>query len=633
MNKLHDREYRINIDPRILELLGPSLYTNIYYVLAELIANAYDANASNVYIIEKEGCIIVEDDGVGMSYEKGDIKKYLNVAVETRTTKEDVYVEGTSRKRIGRKGIGKLAALSVSERVLVSTKKNEDKSGFVLSRHVGSDQKLEPLEEKDIKFEYIPDESSGTSVVMTNPQYGLHKTATAIKKNLLKLFPLITSDFKIHIITDQAKILIDSFDKEMIEGLGALIILGEEYHYLSEYFDCYLPDNDKIEKELLKKKETVTFHLILKNKEGKEKNYDLQIKGWIGAYRSTRGRKNDFNDFPDNFVSLLYNGKLGEYNILPIVGKNKLAEVYIVGQLHVDLFEETELPDMALSNRQGYKTDDPRYVNVIQYVRNDLLPRIVNMRVLFAGYQKDEKDKEKFERQKKDEEELRKKVDEYKTAASGCATEKIADKLGDEMPEGIKEVIENEMNEVLPIVGVKKKVDSQKKRILISHTRGDKTLVDAIYNMLSFNGVPDVDIIYTNCDNEDCRIPNRMNIFEYLRTFFVDSYSNEKMFVIYVTSDDMARAWGAVSEVGAGWITQSNHDVFNIDDHEPQPPLNVAAEWQTSKIVGDNIFMDSVEFDKFIVKIIDICNRLGYPSKSKEDNKKELHRYVSVDNN
>ena len=360
MNKLHDREYKINIDPRILELLGPSLYTNIYYVLAELIANAYDANASNVYIIEKEDFIIVEDDGVGMSYEKGDIAKYLNVAVETRTTNGDIYVEGTKRKRIGRKGIGKLAALSVSERVLVSTKKNEDKSGFVLSRHVGIDRKLEPLEEKDIKFECIPDGSSGTSVVMTNPQYGLHKTATVIKKNLLKIFPLVNSDFKIHIITDQTKILIDSFDKEMIEGLGALIILGEEYHYLSEYFDCYLPNKDKIEKELLKNKETVTFHLILKNKEGKEKNYDLQIKGWIGAYRSTRGRKDDSTDFPDNFVSLLSNGKLGEYNVLPIAGKNKLHEVYIVGQLHVDLFEETELPDMALSNRQGYKTMDIR---------------------------------------------------------------------------------------------------------------------------------------------------------------------------------------------------------------------------------------------------------------------------------
>ena len=31
-----EKEYKIEIDPGILELLGPSLYTNIYYVLAEL---------------------------------------------------------------------------------------------------------------------------------------------------------------------------------------------------------------------------------------------------------------------------------------------------------------------------------------------------------------------------------------------------------------------------------------------------------------------------------------------------------------------------------------------------------------------------------------------------------------------
>lgn len=46
-----EKTYKMTIDPSILELLGPSLYTNIYYVLAELIANAYDAQAKNVYII------------------------------------------------------------------------------------------------------------------------------------------------------------------------------------------------------------------------------------------------------------------------------------------------------------------------------------------------------------------------------------------------------------------------------------------------------------------------------------------------------------------------------------------------------------------------------------------------------
>jgi len=44
---IYMKEYQLNVDPRILELLGPNLYTNIYYVLAELVANAYDADAHN----------------------------------------------------------------------------------------------------------------------------------------------------------------------------------------------------------------------------------------------------------------------------------------------------------------------------------------------------------------------------------------------------------------------------------------------------------------------------------------------------------------------------------------------------------------------------------------------------------
>lgn len=84
-----EKEYKIEIDARILELLGPNLYTNIYYVLAELIANAYDADAHNVYIISEEKAIRVEDDGKGMSYKEGGISKYLGVAKLSRTGDKD----------------------------------------------------------------------------------------------------------------------------------------------------------------------------------------------------------------------------------------------------------------------------------------------------------------------------------------------------------------------------------------------------------------------------------------------------------------------------------------------------------------------------------------------------------------
>lgn len=93
-----DKEYKINIDPRILELLGPSLYTNIYYVLAELIANAYDADAHNVYIISNKNDITVEDDGKGMSYIDGDVQKYLNVASISRNTKKNLKLRLKERR-------------------------------------------------------------------------------------------------------------------------------------------------------------------------------------------------------------------------------------------------------------------------------------------------------------------------------------------------------------------------------------------------------------------------------------------------------------------------------------------------------------------------------------------------------
>ena len=623
------KEYKINIEPRILELLGPSLYTNIYYVLAELIANSYDANASNVYIIQKEDCIIVEDDGTGMSYQQGDIKKYLDVAIETRSNPKDTFTQNKRRRKIGRKGVGKLAALSVSENVYVMTIKDKEKSGFILSRHVGKDNLLKPLDENEIKFELI--KKNGTSIVMTDPQYGLHKTPSAKKNNLIKIFPLVDKDFKIHIITDKETVVIESFDDEMIKNLGALILLGDDFKYLAEYFDSQLEQKGDIEKELLVSQDEIKEKLQLINKAGKKKNYELIIKGWIGAYRSTRGRKLDSSDFPDNFISLLALGKLGEYNILPLVGKNKLREVYIVGQLHIDLFEETELPDMSLSNRQGYKTDDQRYQFVKKTIRDELLPRIVSMREKYADHQKKIKNKEKIEKQKKDEEKLRKKVDEYKSKTSSKAADRIAKNMDSDKTDKMAEIISDEMNEAINLIGLKQKVDAQKRKILICHTGEDKILADVVYKMLIFNDISDTEFIYSSCDSEGARIPEATSIFEYLRNFFVDSYSDKKILVLYITSNDMASSWGAVTEVGAGWITKSNHKIFNIKGHTPKRPLDIDKEWQTSIKDDGNIKMTKKEFDKFIVKIVDVCNILGRSPKSKEANIAELNRYVTVE--
>ena len=299
-NSNQEREYKMVIDPKILRLLGPNLYTNIYYVLAELIANAYDAAAENVYIISEPDRIVVEDDGNGMSYDDG-VKKYLNVAEETRTSEADSYTTKFNRRIMGRKGVGKLSALSVSDRVLVKTMIDDDKSGFILTKEVGENGLLEPLPDKDIEF-VINSKGHGTSIVMENPRYTLNKTTGAIKRNLLKIFPLVSKNFIIHIFVDGNLIdTIDNFDKAMISQLGCLITLGDKFSKRTDYFKNDYPDKKiPLVKTLDAKKEQLT----LSNKDGDEKKYELAIEGWIGAYKTTRGRKNTYDDFPDNFISL-----------------------------------------------------------------------------------------------------------------------------------------------------------------------------------------------------------------------------------------------------------------------------------------------------------------------------------------
>lgn len=630
MSSANEKEYEINIDPRILELLGPNLYTNIYYILAELIANAYDAGARNVYVVIEDNAIIVEDDGSGMSYDGGDIRRYLNVAEETRKGPNDDYVRGTNRRKMGRKGVGKLAALSVSENVQVMTRKNGDVSGFILSRFVRDDKKLDAIKEDDISFRRI--EGDGTSIVMPDPQYQLHTYPKVIKKNLVKMFPQIDADFKVHVIRGRKQETIESFDEEVIGDLCSLICLGDHFSHLAEGFSPGV--DEKHLNDLLKIRKAFYKKLNLKNKTGQNKDFWLEVKGWIGAYKSTRGRKKDKNDFTDNFISLVANNKLGEYNILPSVGKNALNEVYIVGQLHVDLFEESTLPDMALSNRQGYKVDDPRYKEVIKYVRDELLPQVISMRVKYSGIKNDEKKKAKHRKEKEAEAELKKQWEDFQRET----TENIA-KVFEEYREdnkakdqGFSGKIRSEINKGMPKIGLKSSVDAAKKQILISHTSADKDLGDVLSTMLVYNGVPAESIIYTSADEEVFRVPDGEPIFDYLKTFFVDSVSDKKIFVIYITSENMGSSWGALCEVGAGWITRSDHKVFNIDKFVPQMPLDVAAEWHSSyRNDEDELVVTRRNCDSLAVKVIGICEMLGFEPKSKEDNMEQIEKLLHVE--
>ena len=624
---MSDKKYELSIDPRILELLGPNLYTNIYYVLAELIANAYDADAHNVYVIATQDSIIVEDDGSGMSYTDGDIDKFLNVAGISRTNEEDSLSSELKRRKMGRKGVGKLAALSVSEEVDVMTSKNGEKSGFVLSRHPQGNE-LQAIPEEDIKFNKIT--GNGTSIIMKSPQYRLNKTLSVVKRNMVKIFPLVNNDFAIHILRDGVEEIINSIDDTYAPQLCALITLGNEFSSLADKVPNTYPE---IRNDVVSIRDTYSEPVTMKNNDGEEREYYLKVNGWIGTYESTKGRKADILDFPDNFISIYANKKMGEFNILPRVGANKLNESYVVGQLHVDLFELSELPDMALSNRQGYKTDDPRYLALETYVREKLLSDILSMRTKFTDKKNEAKKKESQKALEQSEAKFKEAVTTFKQNTTSKAAEEIFKMAPDSSKEDIEKVVSDAIENNIRSLGIKSKLDSQKKKILISHTGEDSPLADVIFKMLTYNNVPSEDIIYTSSEYEECRIPEGASIYEYLRKFFVDSYSDKKMYVIFVTSVNTKEAWGAMVEIGASWITQIDNKIFNIPPFRPSHPLDDEHLWHTTNRDAETkaLSMTKVNADIFCVKIESVCDALGYAKKSRDENKAMLASLVAIE--
>ena len=483
---------------------------------------------------------------------------------------------------------------------------------------------LVPISDDKIVFQRIT--GNGSAIIMKNPQYRLHKTLSVIKKNLLKIFPAVCSDFKIHIIRGKEEEIVDEFDKSAMNDLCAIISLGDNFQHLADLVMVGQPRRD----DLVKKRSVVSIPISLRDKSNIEHEYVLEIAGWLGAYKTTRGRKAEMSDLPDNFISLYANNKMGELNILPAVVKNKLNEVYVVGQLHIDLFELTELPDMALSNRQGYKSDDMRYIEVLRYVRETLLPDILKLRELYSDIVNAEKKKRKEEEQRKKEADLKADVSRYKSGVVSHASAEIKQFDGPLTHDSVIEIFKRNLNASSPDIGLKREVDSLKKKILISQTRADKALADIVYNMLVHNHVPADDILYTNCDDEVSRIPEGEKVYQYLRDFFVESFSTQKIYVLFVTSENTKQSWGALTEVGAAWITQIDHKIFNICPFRPEHPLDDESLWHTTAREGNELWMDSVNEDIFCSKIESVCDKLGYSKQTREENKRYLETLVAI---
>ncbi|BCQ37466.1 hypothetical protein ERHA54_00690 [Erwinia rhapontici] len=117
VNKPLELRYSHNI----IEHLGLKLYQNRpTNVLAELVSNAWDADADKVWIDIDANSVAVYDNGTGMSRDTL-VDHYLIIGKRKRTAENIDETSPKGRKYMGRKGIGKLAPFGIAKKISVFT--------------------------------------------------------------------------------------------------------------------------------------------------------------------------------------------------------------------------------------------------------------------------------------------------------------------------------------------------------------------------------------------------------------------------------------------------------------------------------------------------------------------------------
>lgn len=306
--------YRMEYDAGTIKHLGLQMYSTLPPVIGELVANAWDANATRVEIkipeepINEETTeITISDNGIGMSDE--DVRnKYLIIGRDRRVDEGTDVTPVTSgrsaRKIMGRKGIGKFSAFGIAQEIAVESVKDDDVSHFQMNyRNLLAERKRE--------IEFPPLEPTGT--VLKGTKITLRDitkfrnrsiSISAIRRKLARRFSVIgQGDFEV-IINDEPI----SVEERNLKPLLEKDMDGKPY--LWEY------NNEEIQPET-----------------------GWKVSGWIGALDKTSSSIDEI----DRGIVLMARGKLVQEPFFFHTGVGQqYALSYLVGELHVEFVDENE---------------------------------------------------------------------------------------------------------------------------------------------------------------------------------------------------------------------------------------------------------------------------------------------------
>jgi len=383
-NSSGDDNFRFEISLSVLNHLGRNLYRNFITVLGEAISNAWDADAKNVWIdIDREASSFsIKDDGIGMN--AADFQsKFLKIGYSKRA--DGKTRTPRNRPYIGAKGIGKLALLSCAKRVSIYSKTYSTPYVGGTIDNSGLDQAITqnlvpeeyPLEQLD--FDLISDLKSnhrqGTILVFD-------ETKDQLKKSIPYLKKLLAMSFRFTLLDENFSIFVND-DKVTMADLEDLMKATEFLWLINSYSeDDYVSGLQNLKNEPI------------------QLTTELDFKGFLATVEKPRHLKIAGTDERAT-VDLFVNGRLREKNILRHIPTHRILESYIYGQVHFDAMDRGRI-DPFTSSRESIVEDDKIFQSLLDCLRRQVLPQVLDKWDKLRLSRGDEGDEENPRKSKKE---------------------------------------------------------------------------------------------------------------------------------------------------------------------------------------------------------------------------------------
>jgi len=324
------QELKMTFDPNTIEHLGVRMYSTLPPVLAELIANSYDADAENIKLNLKDDTankeITIEDDGIGMSFD--DINsKFLRIGRNRRDDDGD-HASAKGRKAIGKKGLGKLSFFGISHEIEIATKKDGKLNVFIMRWEdiKGADKEYSPVIVK--KDEACGAAEHGTTITLRNLQRDSDFLPEDIATSLSKIF-IIDASFKITL--------------QHNSGTPIEVTNERKYAGLDKEIEWDVPADIGMESEYSRKSQ-VTGHLIATEKPISPKT---NMRGVVLFSRNKLVNQAEY--FSDSESSHFFS--------------------YLTGWLEVDFIDDIA-EDVIETNRQSLIWDHPEMAELRIYLQS-----------------------------------------------------------------------------------------------------------------------------------------------------------------------------------------------------------------------------------------------------------------------